>query len=284
MKPYVSVNIPNYLMYPASVLPEEADVYFIAPGDDIDYSSFPNLKVVALTASSRDGLDIGAITRARLKFVSLQNDPLLDTIWSTAEYTFALILSLIRNVTLSHQRVTCQVEDWTRRPYVARLPVRDMKLGVIGVGRIGSMVCQLANAWDMEVLAADKDDPLHPIFNNADIITLHPSMPGGYKLVNREFLDRVRPGTFLINTARGDVVDDDALIEALSKGKLAGAALDCLSGEFMPEFDAAEHPLSLYAVSNNNLIVTPHIGGSTWDAWKITTERILYLAQEALND
>lgn len=284
MKPYVSRNLPNFMMYPDSVEPDEADVYFAHPGDDFNRETFPNVKVFALAASSRDGLDIPAIKRMGVKFVSLQGDPLLDTVWSTAEFTFALILSLIRNVTLAHQRVTCQGEGWYRHPYVARTPVRDMRLGVVGLGRIGGMVCTLAKGWGMDTLGADKDDPIHPIFKHSDIISVHVSMPDGYKLVDREFLDQMRPGSYLINTSRGDVVDDDALLHALAHGRLAGAAVDCLSGEFMDDFDAAEHPLSLYAASHNNLLVTPHIAGSTWDAWKITTERILFLAQEALDE
>jgi phosphoglycerate dehydrogenase-like enzyme len=111
-----------------------------------------------------------------------------------------------------------------------------------------------------------------------DVISLHAVMSEANRhLFNAAVFARFKPGAFFVNTARGELVDSNALIEALDKGMLAGAALDVLDGEFEPGFEqrAHEHPLIRYAQRHKNLIITPHIAGSTKDAWSLTQRFVI---------
>jgi len=105
----------------------------------------------------------------------------------------------------------------------------------------------------------------------SDIITVHvPHESATERMFNREVFAHVKPGAVFINTSRGELVNERALVDALKKGTLRGAACDVLADEFNPRFSIAKSALWRYARSHNNVILTPHIGGSTIDAWRMT--------------
>ena len=131
---------------------------------------------------------------------------------------------------------------------------------------------------------AEADSPeriadLGDLIAASDAVTIHaPANDETEDLLDAGMIGRFRPGAVLINTARAELVDEAALLQALEAGRLAGAALDVLGGEYGPDFDAAGHPLVRYAQSHDNLLLTPHIGGSTFDAWSETQRRVVDMA------
>jgi D-3-phosphoglycerate dehydrogenase len=118
-----------------------------------------------------------------------------------------------------------------------------------------------------------------------DVITLHVHHEHQTeKMISRQLFKQFKPGSYFINTSRGELVDEQALLAALERKQLAGAAIDVLSDEFKPEFQqgVADQPLVIYARTHDNLIITPHIGGSTEDAWRLTQQHTIEKVVEAL--
>jgi D-3-phosphoglycerate dehydrogenase len=119
----------------------------------------------------------------------------------------------------------------------------------------------------------DRANSLEELVSSVDIVTIHiPHEPETEGLFSKKIFTAFKKGSFLVNTARGELVDQDALFDCLNNGTLAGAAIDVLEGEFGAGFDTTirKNPLWQYAQNNDNLIITPHIGGSTTDAWRLT--------------
>lgn len=125
-----------------------------------------------------------------------------------------------------------------------------------------------------------KVDSLEQLVSGADVITIHiPSEKETYKIFNKELFAKFKKGNFLINTSRGELIDEAALLESLRSGRLAGAALDVFDGEYAINCEEIwqKNPLLDYARTHDNLLITPHIGGSTYDAWELTERRVLDL-------
>ncbi|MEZ6070812.1 MAG: NAD(P)-dependent oxidoreductase [Pirellulales bacterium] len=168
--------------------------------------------------------------------------------------------------------------DWSRCPdfsywLTPQVELADKRLGVVGYGHIGRRVAAIARAFGMSVLAHDGDTAtprdhddtrwlsIEELFSEADVVTLHcPLTPATERMVDRSLLRRMRPGAFLVNAARGGLIDEPALVEALNEGTIAAAAVDVVSVEPMP----ADHPLALAP----NCIITPHMAWSALEARK----------------
>jgi D-3-phosphoglycerate dehydrogenase len=158
-----------------------------------------------------------------------------------------------------------------------------MDLGIIGLGRLGSMVANYGSACGMRVRYYDplvggianykRAATMTELVSQSDVVTLHvPHEKDTELLLDSRVLTAFRYGSIFINTSRGELVDHDALLECLKSGQIGGAALDVLEGEFIPGFSVEKHPLWNYAEHHQNIILTPHIGGSTQDAWYLTEE------------
>lgn len=242
-------------------------------------SSLPGLRGICVFATGFDVVDAGF---ARTLGVPVSNVPDYSTP-SVVEHTFALIFSLCRRVELHSDWVARG--EWSRSPDFSfwKTPQHELNgrtLGIVGYGNIGRGVAAVARALGMTVLVtrSRRHAPeegvsvceLDELFERADIVTLHcPLSPATSELVRRERLERMKPTAFLINTARGGLVRSRDLAEALSRGTIAGAAIDVLE----VEPPAAEHPL----LSVPNLIVTPHL------AWSSLASRRRLLAVTADN-
>ena len=168
-----------------------------------------------------------------------------------------------------------------------------MSLGVVGCGRLGKMVAGYGAAFGMDVGYFDpyvnvnsrfsRYDSLEQLVENSDVVTIHvPHEKSTENLFDNAMFSHFRPGAYLINTSRGELVDQKALLEHLESGSLGGAALDVFEDEFDPKFDIGASPLWRYATLNNNLVLTPHIGGSTEDAWSETEKFTIAKAIEQL--
>jgi glycerate dehydrogenase len=226
------------------------------------------LRLIAVAATGTDIIDREA---ARNHGVKVCNVPGYAT-RSVAQFTVALILEMATRAGRYAELVRC--DAWQKSPVFSLLDfptveLTDKKLGVIGYGNIGQAVAKMARGFGMEVLIAARPGAqvvdagrvsLEELLRQADIVTLHcPLTAETRRLINDRTLSLMKPGAFLINTARGALVDEAALIRALREGRLAAAALDVISQE-PPQ---ARHPIIEAAKELDNLLVTPH---TAWSA------------------
>jgi len=224
----------------------------------------PKLKIVARTGAGVDNVDLAAATERGILVCNLVG---INSV-SVAEHTLSLLLALGKQIPFYDAAV--RKGDWQTRRSKASVELEGKALGVAGIGNIGARVAEMCHdALGMKVLAfdpyakekfADSDytfvDDLETLFTESDFITLHlPSLPETKKVVNRDLLGLMKPTAYLINTARGDVVDEEALVEALREGRIAGAGIDV----FENEPPGGAHPL----VGLSNAILTPHVASLT---------------------
>ena len=255
----------------------------------------PALKVIASNTTGVPHIDVDYAVRRGIRVISLKNEAsFLESITPTAEMTWALILGIVRKVPWSFQEV-CSGE-WERRNFGGRTMLSRMAIGIVGLGRLGKMVARTARSFGMKVLNYDpfvtmegeglhKSVSLDDLVSQSDIVSVHiPMEPQNAALFDRARFARFRDGAYFINTSRGEIVNSEDLRMALVSGKLAGAAVDVLDGEFVPGFKhhVGDHPLVQYARTHDNLLITPHIGGSTVDAWRLTEQHTIQLTLQAL--
>lgn len=253
------------------------------------------LEAIVTNTTGVPHIDMQAAQERNIEVISLKDDQaFLDSITATAEHTWGLLLALLRHTPYAFHAVL--QGEWNRRDFGGSAMLSRLTLGIIGFGRLGRMVAQYAQAFGMKVKYFDpycsqetknieKTATLEALVGSVDIVSLHiPSNEETYKIVSRPLLEKFKEGSYLINTSRGEVLDEDALLDVLKKKKIAGAALDVLDGEFLPGFNASQHPLVKYAKNYDNLIITPHIGGSTVDAWYETERRVINKAIAYLYD
>jgi D-3-phosphoglycerate dehydrogenase / 2-oxoglutarate reductase len=224
----------------------------------------PRLRVIGRAGVGVDNIDLEESTRRGVLVMSTPGGNAV----SVAEHTFALLLSLARQVPRLDKAIH---EGRWEKSSAAGTEVRGKTLGLIGLGRIGSEVAVRAEAFDMRVLGYDpyiseaaarevqvELVPLERLLAESDFVSLHTALsPATQNLINANTLAQMKPGARLVNAARGELIDEAALAEALKSGKLAGAALDVF---------AEEPPKNSPLVGLPNVIATPHVAGSTAEA------------------
>lgn len=221
----------------------------------------PKLKFIGVTATGYDNIDLAA---AKARGIAVCNVPAYST-ESVAQHTFALILEVTNHV----GRYTALVREhqWENAPdftFIDRplLQLSGRSLGIIGYGSIGRRVAQIAEAFGMTVHIYSKE-PEAAV--QSDMLTLHcPATPDNKGFVNKDFISKMKDGAILINTARGALLNEDDVADALKSGKLAAAAVDVVNGE--PPRKG--HPF----IGLENLYITPHIAWSTKEARAVITK------------
>lgn len=210
------------------------------------------------------------LERAAARGIPVFNAPFANT-RSVAELTMASVVMLLRGVPRRMQAI--RRGEWLKSAAGAH-EVRAKKLGIVGYGNIGAQLSVLASGLGMHVYYYDHlpklahgnaraVGSLRELLSLADALTLHvPSTPKTRMMIGAAELRRMKPGAVLINHARGDLVDVDALVGALDSGQLSGAAVDVFPGEPQVEGEVFESPLTRF----DNVLLTPHIGGSTVEA------------------
>jgi D-3-phosphoglycerate dehydrogenase len=223
------------------------------------------LKVIGRAGVGVDNVDVEAATK---RGIVVANAPQSNVI-TAAEHTVALMLALARNVPQAHAALTDG--RWERSKW-GGVEVYDKTLGLLGFGRIGQLVAARAQGFGMRVVAFDpfvsagrfrelgveKAESSDDLYAQADFISIHlPKTPDTVRWLDADALAKCRDGVRIVNCARGELVDDDALKAALDSGKVAGAALDVFTHE-----PVTDHPLFGYS----NVVVTPHLAASTTEA------------------
>lgn len=241
-------------------------------------AKMPKLKIIGRAGVGVDNIDIPAATTRGINVV---NAPAGNTI-ATTEHTFALMLALTRK--LCPANASIRNGEWNRSAFQG-CELHGKTIGIVGFGRIGSELAKRAKAFDMNVLAYSRSltpekaaacgaraVELDELFRTADIITLHvPATPETKGLVNEETLKKTKPGVMIVNTARGNLIDEGALVKYLENGHVAGAALDVY-----PQ----EPPVNYDLMKMDRVLATPHIAASTSEA---QLKVAFVVAEEVLN-
>ena len=220
-----------------------------------------NLKLVVRAGVGLDNVDKKA---AEAKGIIVQNTPEAPTV-SVAEMVFSLMFALARNIARADSSM--KNERWEKKK-LSGTELWQKTIGIVGFGRIGQEVAKRANAFEMNVLAYDvididqacketgaKKADLNTIIENADYITLHvPLLPQTKGMIGAKELKMMKKTAFIINTARGGVIDEKALLDALNAEDIAGAGLDVYESEPPTDWHLVKHP---------KVVATPHLSSST---------------------
>jgi len=236
------------------------------------------LKVIVRTGIGVDNVDLKYAAR---KGIFVCNTP-GNNDETVAEHVVGMILALAKQIILMDQSV--RTLDWNKRFSAEQMDIKNKKLGIIGYGKIGQVTAHFCRCLGMQVTAydpyiskeglqANMSGDIESIFRESDFVSLHcPSTPITRKFIDARYLGLMKKTAFLINTSRGDLINEEALVAALRDNKIAGAALDVFKAEPL----TADNPLLGFP----NVLLSPHVAGST----KESNERIAVAAAQAVLD
>jgi len=251
------------------------------------------LRVIATPSTGLDHLDLDAMRERRIELISIRDDTaFLDQITATAEMAWCLLLAVVRRLPWAFD--AARRGDWARDRFRGH-QLSGKTLGILGYGRLGRMVAEYGKAFRMRVLVCDvRPVELAPglelvdfdrLLAQSDVLSIHIHLTEENRgLIGAATLARMKPGAVLINTSRGAIVDEQALLAALESRRLLGAGVDVIEGEWRADLD--RHPLIRYANEHQNLVISPHLGGVTLESQRSvcahTAEKLArYLGQSA---
>lgn len=232
----------------------EADAAIVLLSDPITrrvLESNPNLRIVSNFAVGYNNIDLDA---ARELGVTVTNTPGVLT-EATADLTMALILAITRRIVESDAELRASGRcEWEPLAFLGA-SLQGKRLGIIGMGRIGSAVAHRARAFGMDIISAGRGDSLDELLTTSDVVSLHvPLSQETHHLIDAAALAKMKRDAYLINTSRGPLVDEDALCDALERGTIRGAGLDVY------EHEPRVNPRLL---TMRNVVLLPHIGSAT---------------------
>ena len=255
-------NVPALLeaVYEADALVVRSETYVT---EEV-LAAAPRLKVIARAGVGVDNIDVPAATRAG---VIVLNAPGANAT-SAGEHTIALLLAVTRQIPFAN--ATTHSGEWKRKQ-IKPIDLRGRTVGMVGIGRVGSVVAKRLKAFEMNVIAYDPYLPrqrftdmgvepvtLEQIWERSDVVTFHcPATPDTHHILNAESLQKLKPGAIVINAGRGELVDEYALANALKSGHVSAAGVDVYPAE-----PCTESPL----FGLENVVLTPHTGGSSAEA------------------
>lgn len=241
-------------------------------------AQLPELRLIAVTATGYDCIDVEACRKRGIAVANIRN----YAVHTVPEHTFALILALRRNLVAYHQDVRDGLWQRSNAFCLFTHDIGDLHgstLGIIGEGAIGQATAALGRGFGMRVLFADHAPPkvedldytpLDQLLAESDVVSLHlPLTPATRHLIGLEQLRRMKRSALLINTARGGLVNEAALIQALDEGLIAGAGFDVLTAEPPPD----DHPL--LGVQRPNFILTPHVAWASNQAMQALADQLI---------
>jgi D-3-phosphoglycerate dehydrogenase len=240
------------------------------------------LKIIGSHTTGIDHINVDCANKLGIEVITLRDAPeILKTVSATAEHTMALLLSLVRRIPWAFDAV--REERWERSRFFG-VQLKDKKMGIIGYGRLGRMVVRYGLCFGMSILVYDpylsqKDITqkrvnlvgLDELLKESDIISIHVKLTEKTEnLIGRREFCKMEKRPFFVNTSRGRVVDEEALLEALERGWIRGAAIDVLRTETTSSNPLSENLLVKYAKKHQNLLITPHLGGATEESMRTT--------------
>lgn len=229
---------------------------------------FPYIKFIATPTTGLTHIDLDYCKHKSIRVLSLKGDTtFLKDIWATAEHTMGLIFAITRKLLISS-------DMGLNRYQLVGMQLRNKTLGIVGYGRVGKQVEELARGIGLNVLHCDISDnnynnSLDFVLYNSDIVTLHADYRQENKrMVNKNWFRKMKNGAYFINTSRGEMVNEEHLMEYLKNDKLSGAAIDVVSEEYNT---MKNNTLKLFAATYpEKLIITPHIAGCTKESMEAT--------------
>ena len=227
------------------------------------------LKVIASPGTGTDHIDVGEAKRRGIDILHLANEfELLKGFTATAELAWALLLNCVRKLPAAFD---CAKNGYWARERFTGYQLNGKTLGIIGLGRLGTMMVGYGNGFGMNVIGCDHDKKtisgvtqvdIGELIQQSDVITVHIHLTDENRgFISAELLDKMKPGVVIINTSRGAIIDEKALLKNLKSGHVGAAGLDVIHGEWDENID--DHPLIKYARTHDNLVITPHIAGAT---------------------
>ena len=254
------------------------DVLIVRLGHQIDRAVIDagrRLRAIVTATTGLDHIDVTYAQKRGIAVLSLRGETeFLQDVRATAEHTWALLLALLRQIVPAS--IAARQGNWDRDQFRGQ-EVFGKRLGIVGLGRIGQKIARYGQTFGMDVAAFDplvekwpdgvrRERRLTDLLKKSDIVSLHvPLNSDTREMIGTAELALLPPGSVLVNTSRGRVVDEKALIEALESKRLAGAALDVVCGERSSENLAGSQILD-YARRHDNVLITPHIGGATHES------------------
>ncbi len=241
----------------------------------------PKLRIIVSPTTGLNHIDLNKAEERKIKVISLQGESdFLKQVYATAEHTVGLILALLRNSFFAFNHVLSG--GWDRDQFKGR-ELAGKTVGIVGYGRLGRIVAQYLRAFQCRILASDpylnqadadvRLVSLQELLIQSDIVTLHVNLtPQTEKFFGASEFACMKYGSWFVNTSRGELIDETALLKYLASGWLAGAAVDVLTEENAGGM--SHHPLVVYARTHHHLIISPHIGGCTYESMG-KTERFM---------
>jgi D-3-phosphoglycerate dehydrogenase len=228
-----------------------------------------NLKVIASPGTGTDHIDVGEAKKQGIDVLHLANElELLKGFTATAEMAWALLLSCVRKLAASFD---CAKNGYWARERFTGYQLYGKTLGIIGLGRLGTMMAGFGKAFGMNVIGCDLEEKsisgvsqvdLGELLKQSDVITIHIHLTHENRgFISEELFNKMKPGVVIINTSRGAIINEGALLIHLESGHVGGAGLDVIHGEW--DENIYDHPLIKYARTHDNLVITPHIAGAT---------------------
>jgi len=254
-----------------------ASLYVRADREVLDRAK--RLRVIVTPSTGLDHIDLSAANEKNVTVLSLKEETeFLDSVTATAEQTWALLLATVRKLPWSFEAAK---RGWWARDRFRGHQISGKTLGILGYGRLGRIVAEYGKAFRMRVIACDvrKVTPatgvemvdFDTLLKESDILSIHIHLTEENRgLIDAQAFSKMKQGAVLLNTSRGAVIDEDAFLDALLSGRLGGAGVDVIEGEWRS--DLKDHPLIRYANEHENLVISPHIGGVTYESQRMTLE------------
>lgn len=262
--------------------------------DDRFLDRAKRLKIIATPTTGLNHIDGGAARKREVRVISLRGHAkFLARIPSTAEETFALMFALIRRIPWAFDDV--KKGYWNRDAWRGH-QLLGKTFGILGCGRLGKLVAQYARAFGMRVIGFDPQVSVASmrragiesvsrmqLLRQSDIMSVHVLLDENtHDLMSARDLRLMRRGAYLINTARGELIEKNALLAALKKKWIAGAAIDVMRDESADGAHLQRDPLRAYARTHDNLLIVPHIGGATYEAMHATEDFVADLVSRSV--
>jgi D-3-phosphoglycerate dehydrogenase / 2-oxoglutarate reductase len=252
----------------------EADAYLASASVIIDeefLDAAPRLRIIGSPSTGTDHMDLATIDRRGIvRFDIARELDLINSFTATSELAFGLLLALNRH--LKPALAAADRGDWARERFTG-FQLSGKTLGILGLGRLGKISARIGHGFGMTVIAHDvlpieasgvRMVDFDTLLTESDVLTVHVHLTKQTEgIIGERAFARMKRNAILINTSRGRIVDEAALLKALESGRIAGAGLDVIDGEWLTDAERAAHPLVMYARAHHNLLISPHIGGAT---------------------